>query len=603
MYPLTERCKALRQRVTTPNAYEEFYCMQHRVHSALGMREAKKNGLSNTESLAAGIANVLNKFMPVIQPGELIVGFNFADSKYSEYFAPEDTENDRLLAEKNGISTEDIETYFEYRKHPADLFGWQSPSLTKEEQEAQREWAAIGRAIAENHSVLGYEKVLKLGFRGLLDEVLAFEKENGANELYNAAKAICTAACRMGQKYAQAAKDLLASGDPLYSAEDLEKIIRTCENVPEKPASNFHEAVQALWFAHIINTWEDHINANSLGRLDQILYPYYKADIEQGLLTSEEAFELICCLWLKLYLHYDVQQSCVGGTDAQGRSQVNDLSYMMLDATEQLDIIRCMSVRYSKNTEKEFLQRALEVVGRVQKGVPFFFNDDTMIPALVSKGVSFEDACGYTQIGCVETIIPGKSNPHAVTGETNLLKALEYALCGGASLLYPDLRPGADTGSHEQFDTYESFYEAVKKQIFTILDLTCSSVSKHIVCAVNNCPRPYKSLLTEGCLASGRDFNNAGAKYDYYQVMLGGVPNLADSLAVIRKFVYEDRRYTLTELKDILANDFPDEKVRLAFINKAPKFGNDIDSVDDIAADIIRVSCDYLDTLSEKYGL
>ena len=605
MYPLTltERCRELRQRVMNPNDYEDFYCMQHRIYYTLGMAEGKKNGLSNTESTAAGIANVLNKFLPVIQPGELIVGFNFADSKYSEYFSPDDSEEHRLCAAKNGISPEDLETYFGYIRNPMDLYGWQSPDLTKEEQEAQREWAAIGRAIAENHTVLGYEKVLKLGFRGLLDEVLAFEKENGANELYNAAKAICTAACRMGQKYAQAAKELLDAGDPLYSAEDLEEIIRVCENVPEKPASNFHEAVQALWFAHIINTWEDHINANSLGRLDQILYPYYKADIEKGILTREEAFELICCLWLKLYLHYDVQQSCVGGTDAQGRSQVNDLSYMMLDATEQLDVIRCMSVRYSKNTEKEFLQRALEVVGRVRKGVPFFFNDDTMIPALVSKGISYEDACGYTQIGCVETVIPGKSNPHAVTGETNLLKALEYALCDGGSMMYPGFRPGAATGSLDSLDTYEKFCEAVKKQIFTILDLTCSSVSKHVVCAVNNCPRPYKSLLTEGCLAAGRDFNNAGAKYDYYQVMLGGVPNLADSLAVIRKFVYEDRKYTLSELKEILANDFPDEKVRLSFISKAPKFGNDIDSVDDIAADIIRVSCDYLDLLSEKYGL
>lgn len=607
MYPLTltERCRELRQRVMNPNDYEDFYCMQHRIYYTLGMAEGKKNGLSNTESTAAGIANVLNKFLPVIQPGELIVGFNFADSKYSEYFSPspDDSEEHRLCAAKNGISPEDLETYFGYIRNPLDLYGWQSPSLTKEEAEAQREWAAIGRAIAENHTVLGYEKVLKLGFRGLLDEVLAFEKENGENELYNAAKAICTAACRMGQKYAQAAKELLDAGDPLYSAEDLEEIIRVCENVPEKPAANFHEAVQALWFAHIINTWEDHINANSLGRLDQILYPYYKADIEKGILTREEAFELICCLWLKLYLHYDVQQSCVGGTDAQGRSQVNDLSYMMLDATEQLDVIRCMSVRYSKNTEKEFLQRALEVVGRVRKGVPFFFNDDTMIPALVSKGISYEDACGYTQIGCVETVIPGKSNPHAVTGETNLLKALEYALCNGGSMMYPEFRPGAATGSPDSLDTYEKFCEAVKKQIFTILDLTCSSVSKHVVCAVNNCPKPYKSLLTEGCLASGRDFNNAGAKYDYYQVMLGGVPNLADSLAVIRKFVYEDRKYTLSELKEILANDFPDEKVRLSFISKAPKFGNDIDCVDDIAADIIRVSCDYLDLLSEKYGL
>ncbi|MBQ2277439.1 MAG: hypothetical protein II333_02615, partial [Clostridia bacterium] len=285
MYPLTltERCRELRQRVMNPNDYEDFYCMQHRIYYTLGMAEGKKNGLSNTESTAAGIANVLNKFLPVIQPGELIVGFNFADSKYSEYFSPDDSEEHRLCAAKNGISPEDLETYFGYIRNPMDLYGWQSPDLTKEEQEAQREWAAIGRAIAENHTVLGYEKVLKLGFRGLLDEVLAFEKENGANELYNAAKAICTAACRMGQKYAQAAKELLDAGDPLYSAEDLEEIIRVCENVPEKPASNFHEAVQALWFAHIINTWEDHINANSLGRLDQILYPYYKADIEKGI--------------------------------------------------------------------------------------------------------------------------------------------------------------------------------------------------------------------------------------------------------------------------------------------------------------------------------
>lgn len=603
MYPLTERCRTLRQTVTAPNDFEEFYCMQHRVYHVLGMVNAKKNGLSGTEITAAGIAGVLNNFMPVIQPWERIVGFNYSDSMYSEYFAPEDNEKHRSLAAKNGISSEALDAYFDCMKNPVDLFGWQSPSLTKEEQDAQREWAAIGRAIADNHSVIGYEKVLRLGFRGLLEEVTAFEEKNGANKLYTAAKNICTAACAMGRKYAEAAEKLRDSGDSRYSADDLEQIIRVCGNVPENPASNFHEAVQALWFAHIINTWEDHINANSLGRLDQILYPYYKADIENGILTREDAFELICCLWLKLYLHYDVQQSCVGGTDAEGRSQVNDLSYMMLDATEQLDVIRCMSVRYSQNTEKEFLQRALEVVGHVQKGVPFFFNDDTMIPALVSKGIPHEDACGYTQIGCVETVIPGKSNPHAVTGETNLLKALEYALCGGGSLLYPDFRPGAATGSPEQFDTYEKFYEAVKKQIFTILDLTCSSVKKHVVCAVNNCPKPYKSLLTEGCLESGRDFNDAGAKYDYYQVMLGGVPNLADSLAVIRKFVYEDKKYTLTELKEILENDFPDEKVRLQFINKAPKFGNDNDSVDSIAADIIAVSCDYLDVLSEKYGL
>ncbi|MBO5369312.1 MAG: hypothetical protein J6B23_01400, partial [Clostridia bacterium] len=475
--------------------------------------------------------------------------------------------------------------------------------LTQEEIDANSEWTAIGRCIDSNHSVINYEKVLKLGYRGLLDEIDKYEAQNGKSEFYTSLKDICKAACNMGKKYAKAAKELKKSNDENYLDKDLDFIIEVCENVPENPARSFREALQSLWFAHIVNTWEDYINANSLGRLDQILYPYYKADIEKGILTKEEAFELVCCLWIKLYRSYDVQQSCVGGTDTNGNSQVNDLSYMMLDATEQLDFIRCLSVRYSKNTEKDFIKRALEVVGHVQKGVPFFFNDDVMIPALTSKGISYEDACDYTQIGCVETVIPGKSNPHAVSGETNLLKAIEYVLCNGNSMMHPQFNPGVKTGNIDSFDTYEKFYNAVKKQIYRILDITCSVVKKHTLCSVHNSPRPYKSLLTEGCMESGKDFNNFASKYDYYQIMLGGIPNLADSLEAIRTFVYEKRKYTLSQLKDILENDYPDEAVRLEFINKAAKFGNDIDSVDSIAADIINVSCDYLDELSEKYEL
>lgn len=312
---------------------------------------------------------------------------------------------------------------------------------------------------------------------------------------------------------------------------------------------------------------------------------------------------MLCCLWIKLYRQYDVQQSCVGGTAPDGSSQVNELSYMMLDVTEQLDFVRCLSVRYGRNTEKAFLQRALEVVGHVQKGVPFFFNDDVMIPALTAKGIPYADACDYTQIGCVETVIPGKSNPHAVTGETNLLKAMEYVLCNGHSMMYPHFQTGISTGEPDTLDTYEKFREAVKAQICHILRLTCAGVQKYTRCSVTNSPKPYKSLLTEGCLESGRDFNNAGAKYDYYQIMLGGIPNLADSMEVIREFVYNQRKYTLQEIRDILIRDYPDERVRLEFVNKAAKFGNDIDSVDSIAADIVNTACDCLERLSEELGL
>lgn len=601
MYQLSDRCENLRKIIVDNNAYEERYCAQYEVYSKLGMLSAVQRGASNTEIISSGIVNVLESFSPVIIPGEFIVGFNFADSKYGEYFSPEATKEDRALAKLNGISDSVLELYLKNKNN--ELIKYIGPELTKKESEAQAEWAAIGRCIDSNHSVINYEKVLKYGFDGILKEVIHYENKNGGNELYSAMKNICIAAADIGHKYAETAKKLKASEHEMYNDEDLDQIISICENVPQKPAATFKEAVQALVFAHIINTWEDYINANSLGRLDQILYPYYKADIEKGILTKEEAFETICCLWLKLYRNYDVQQACVGATSLDGKSVVNELSYMMLDATEQLDFVRCLSVRFSENTEKEFLERALEVVGHVQKGVPFFFNDDVMRPALEYKGISPEDACDYTQIGCVETVIPGKSNPHAVTGETNLLKAIEYVLGNGSSMMYPEYKCGVETGELQGLTTFEKFYEAVKKQIYNILDLTCSSVKKHRECSVINSPKPYKSLLTEGCIETGRDFNDGGAKYDYYQIMLGGVPNLADSLEVIRKFVYTDQKFSLEEMKTILENNYTDECVRLEFVKKAAKFGNDIESVDSLAADIISCSCDYLDELSSKYKL
>ncbi len=603
MFQLSDRAASLREEAVNKKSYMRRYSAQRNVYFTLGIASTRGLELSNEEAIAEGIAGVIDNFKPFIAPEELIVGFNYGDAHLEEKVLPKEDEDGFALLKENGFTDEEIAKYFAVRDKAYD--SWEKgpkPDFTKAEIEVQEERAGTGRCIDANHSVIAYEKVLKLGFEGLLREVEDYEKKNGALPLYRALKRICSAACRMGEKYAKEAERLLLSKDPAYNAKDLEAIISVCGNVPRKPASCFLEAVQALWFAHIINTWEDHINANSLGHLDQILYPYYEADIEAGKLTEKDAFEIICCLWIKLYRDYDVQQSCIGGTSPDGKSLVNELSYMMLDATEQLDFIRCLSVRYSSVTEKEFLKRALEVVGHVQKGVPFFFNDDVMIPALMEKGIKKEDAYDYTQIGCVETVIPGKSNPHAVTGETNLLKAIEYVLCNGRSLMFPELAPGLATGELSELTTFKKFREAVNAQIEHILTLVCSKVVKLTAESYVNTPRPYKALLTEGCLETGLDFNKHGALYDYYQIMLGGVPNLADSLAVIKKFVYDEHKYTLEELRDILRADFPDEAVRLEFINKAPKFGNDIEEVDAYASDIINFSCDVLDRLSKEHG-
>lgn len=429
-----------------------------------------------------------------------------------------------------------------------------------------------------------------------------FEEKNGGS-FYEPLKLICEAACELGEKYAKKAAELLASTENDHQRRgELKAIIETCRQVPRRPARTFMEAVQSLWFAHMINTWEDGINANSLGRLDQILYPYYKADMDKGILTKEEAFEILCCLWIKLYRDYDVQQSCIGGCDAEGNPAINELSYLMLDVTEALDFIRCLSVRFSADTERAFIQRALEVVGHVQKGIPFFFNDDVMIPALTAYGIPYEDALDYTQIGCVETVIPGKSNPHAVTCRANLLKAMEYALGNGRSMMNPSLRPGLETGDPEHFSGFEDLKKAVFQQIPLLISSACAMTLNCIPTGAVNAPKPYKSLLTEGCLESGRDFNNQGAKYDYYQMLLIGIPNLADSLAAIRELVYKQKKYTLEELIHQLENDFPDEAFRLDFVNKAPKYGNDIDDVDSLAVEILDFACDYIKELSHQCG-
>lgn len=606
MFQLSDRCAILREDAVNSKSWNESIWAQRCVLFQEGLQAATAAGVTgNHRLIASALANVIEKAPALVQEGELIVGYNYADTPFSDGGAPEDTAENRALLGRCGFSAERVERYFATRDQAYAGFTFTpAPTLSRQESELDHEWAALGFCIADNHTVIDYEAVLRYGFEGLLTRVEAAVQRHGPSPLYDGMMLLCRAGCQWGQHYAAAVHVLLDNGSLSDSRrQELQRMECVCRRVPAKPARNFWEAVQSLWFAHIINTWEDGINANSLGRLDQILYPYYQQDIDQGILTKKEAFELICCLWIKLYRDYDVQQSCVGGCLPDGRSAVNDLSYLMLDATEELNFVRCLSVRFSPTTDKAFLKRALEVLGHVQKGVPFFFNDDVMIPALVSKGIRLEDARDYTQIGCVETVIPGKSNPHAVSGKTNLLKALEYVFGNGRSLRHPDMTPGLQTGPLADFDTYEALEQAVMRQVEHLVDSCCKKVALWSKTTEINCVKPYKSLLTEGCIDSGRDFNDHGALYDYYQIMLGGVPNLADSLMVIKQFVYRDHRLTLQEMYEQLVQDFSDEALRQEFLYKAPKFGNDIDEVDDIAAHIIHVSCDELERAEKRYGL
>jgi formate C-acetyltransferase len=601
MATLTNRCRKLRDDAVHVKTHSPFVTAQHAYYFTKGVCEAPagRNG-DNSYLTACGVAGVMRNAASLIQEGELIVGHNYGLNEY----LPNNSEAAREVFAGSGFSPEQIEWYFALKTEGAARFTKypDPPLIGQKAKELMDELAVVSAMCTSNHSVIGYEKVLRLGLAGCSKEVEYYSQKNGGGSLYDAVKLICEAGEELGLRYALKAEELLAKEpDPERRAE-LSLIAGTCRQVPYRPARSFFEAVQSLWFAHMINTWEDYINANSLGRLDRILYPYYKADIEKGILTKEEAFEIICCLWIKLYRDYDVQQSCIGGCDSSGNPAENELSYMMLDATEALDFVRCLSVRYSARTDKKFIERALEVVGRIQKGVPFFFNDDVMIPSLESHGIAQEDARDYTQIGCVETVIPGKSNPHAVTSRANFLKALEYTLGNGRSMMRAELRPGLETGEPESFGSFEQLKEAVFEQIRHLIRVAYENTVRLIPNAGKNDPRPYKSLLTEGCIESGRDFNDRGAKYDNYEMMFFGVPNLADSLAAINRLIFQEKRYTMGALMEQLRNNFPDEAVRLDFVNKAPKFGNDVAEVDSLMAEILNMACDYLQELSVKHG-
>ena len=626
MYKLSERCEKLKKDTVYDRPNDSLISFQRDFHFITGAVKAAEPAEASIPAgptrdvalvgaalapgaldydiaylTARGLVNTIDNFMPIIGAGELLVGHNYGELTLSD-------DDGRAAAQlRDGMFDEEQISRFLANRvtfngimSHAFSFDEGAESAVQSDRKARQlneEMASMGYMITDNHTVIGYEKVLRLGFEGILEEL-----DGKSGGFYDNMRAVCAAACRLGDKYADKAGELLRGNAGGYEPEDLESIIRNCRRVPRKPARTFAEAVQSLWFAHIINTWEDGINANSLGRLDQILYPYYAADLENGRLTKESAFEIICLLWLKLYRDYDVQQSCVGGCDGEGLSAVNELSYLMLDATDSLGLIRCLSVRFSHNTEKEFVARALETVGRLKNGIPFFFNDDVMIPALTSRGVSVRDARGYTQIGCVETVIPGKSNPHAVTARCNLLKAVEYALCGGKSMINPQLCPGAEGGGVGAMRNFGDFKNAVFTQIKHIVEKACEMTVNCVPAAAKMSPKPYKSMLTEGCAESGRDFNDRGAKYDYYQVMLMGIPNLADSVAAVRELVFERKLYTLDELFFHLQNNFPDEAVRLDFVNKAPKFGNDIDEVDSVAYEIMDYSCELLKEISDRTG-
>ncbi len=402
--------------------------------------------------------------------------------------------------------------------------------------------------------------------------------------------------------------------DPARKAELLE-MSRVCAKVPYEPAETFREAVQAVWFIQLILQIESNGHSLSYGRFDQYMYPYFDHDMKNGAITKEEALELLTCLWIKTLTINKVrsqahtlssagspmyQNVTIGGQTTDGKDAVNDLSFLVLQSVAQTRLTQPnLTVRYHKNLNKRFFDECVEVM-KLGFGMPALNNDEIIIPSFINWGVAKEDAYNYSAIGCVETAVPGKWG-YRCTGMSyvNFPRILLCAMNDGVDLT-SGKRFASSCGCFKNMTSYEELMQAWDK---TVREMTRYSViveNAIDIASERDVPDILCSTLTDDCLGRGRTIKEGGAVYDFISGLQVGIANMADSLAAIKKLVFEEKRITPEQLWNAILDDFQspeNRQIQELLIDSAPKYGNDDDYVDQL---IVEAYDSYLDEI-EKY--
>lgn len=384
--------------------------------------------------------------------------------------------------------------------------------------------------------------------------------------------------------------------------QELEMIAKVNAHVPANKPRTFWEAIQSVFTVESLLVVEENQTGMSIGRVDQYMYPFYKNDIESGRMNDYQAFELAGCMlikmsemmWLtsegasKFFAGYQpFVNMTVGGITREGRDATNDLTYLLMDAVRHVKIYQpSLATRIHNKSPEKYLRKIVDVV-RSGMGFPACHFDDTHIKMMLAKGVSVEDARDYCMMGCVEPQKSGRLYQWTSTAYTQWPIAIELVLNHGVPLWYgKQVTP--DLGDISQFDTWEKFDNAVKDQIRYITKLTAAATTISQRAHREMAPKPLMSIMYEGCMEKGKDVSSGGAMYNFGPgVVWTGLATYADSMAAIKKLVYDDKKYTLEELNRALKANFEGyEQIKRDCLD-APKYGNDDDYADDICNDII----------------
>ncbi|WP_101550245.1 glycyl radical protein [Anaerotruncus massiliensis (ex Togo et al. 2019)] len=433
---------------------------------------------------------------------------------------------------------------------------------------------------------------------------------------YRAVVIVVDAVRAFARRYADLAFQTAQEEPDEARRAELLEMSRILNKVPYGPAESFREAVQALWLTHLVLQIESNGHSLSYGRMDQYLDPYYEADLAAGRITAAQADELLCNLWLKTYTINKIrswshtqfsagsplyQNVTIAGQTPDGRDATNPMSRLILQSVAQCRLTQPnLTVRYHRGLSDEFMRECVEVV-RCGFGMPAFNDDEVIIPSFIAKGVKPEDAYNYSAIGCVETAVPGKWG-YRCTGMSflNFPKALLIAMNDGVD-------PASGTrlcegAGHfrdmESFDEVKACWDKVIREMCrqcTVIDATCDMVLEE------NTADILCSALTDDCIERGLNMKEGGAVYDFISDLQVGIANLADSLAAVKKVVFEDAAVTPARLWEALEQNFEgpeNERIR-ALLQAAPKYGNDDDYVDNLVVDAYNV---YIDEMKKYHN-
>lgn len=655
-----------------PKLVENLYAKMPEIESARAILITESYRQTENEPMvirrAKAFAHILENIPIVIRDLELIVGSTTIAPRGCQTY-PEFS-YEWLEAEFDTVETRSADPFYISEKTKQELKEANAYWKGKTTSELATSYMEPETLLAMEHNIftpgnyfyngvghvtVKYGEVLAIGFSGIkakaqaeLDKLcLADGDYQKKSRFLEAVMISCDAAIEYARRYARLAlKEAEECTDPVRKRELLQ-IAQNCANVPEKGATGFYEACQSFWFVQQFLQIESSGHSISPGRFDQYMYPYYQKDMESGKITREFAQELMDCIWVKLndlnkcrdaasaegFAGYSLFQNLIaGGQNEEGIDVTNDLSFMSIQASMHVFLPQpSLSVRVWNGTPHEFLIRAAELT-RTGIGLPAYYNDEVIIPSLMSRGLTLQDARDYNIIGCVEPQKSGKTEGWHDAAFFNMCRPLELVFSNGMD---KGVRIGPATGNVEDMTTFEQFYDAYKKQMDYAIQLLVNADNAIDMAHAERCPLPFLSSMVDDCMKVGKTVQEGGAVYNFTGPQGFGVANMADSLYSVKTLVYDEKKITMGELKEALATNYgkglgaedvaamtakianelkeagktigekevaailntvvaaseaPEVKANgeriLKLIEEVPKFGNDIPEVDAFARDV-----------------